>query len=321
MNLTEELLSGMVKELTGSYKIQYHPDGPDTEKVVEIDFTPPFARVSMVSGLEERLGVKLPSFDDPSANQFFADLCAKYDLQCAAPRTTARLFDKLIGHFLEDTFMNPTFLCDHPEIMSPLSKTHRSLPGMTERFELFVCGRELANAYTELNNPHVQRERFLGQMDAKAQGDDEAQQHDESFCVALEHALPPTAGWGLGLDRLTMFLTDKNNIKEVLLFPAMKPEDLSAAAATGADGSAPTNAGVHFAKMDYSQKAALSALNAHLLQAGTNFINGDTPTAGDRDLLAALGKVSPASYASFGAVRRYAVMGGLFSHAVQSTWV
>mmetsp|Transcript_13538 Transcript_13538/g.29705 ORF Transcript_13538/g.29705 Transcript_13538/m.29705 type:complete len:129 (+) Transcript_13538:1643-2029(+) len=109
-------------------------------------------------------------------------------------------------------------------MMSPLAKTHRSRPGLTERFELFVCKREVCNAYTELNNPMVQRERFQEQASQGAQGDDEAQVHDEDFCVAMEYGLPPTGGWGLGVDRMTMFLTNKANIKEVLLFPAMKPE-------------------------------------------------------------------------------------------------
>jgi len=109
--------------------------------------------------------------------------------------------------------------------MSPLAKWHREKPGLTERFELFVFKKEIANAYTELNDPKVQRERFEQQAADKAAGDDEAQPIDENYCLALEYGLPPTAGWGLGIDRLTMFLTDSNNIKEVILYPAMKPED------------------------------------------------------------------------------------------------
>ncbi len=109
--------------------------------------------------------------------------------------------------------------------MSPLAKDHRSIPGLTERFELFVATRELCNAYTELNDPVEQRLRFAAQAADKAAGDDEAQILDEPFCQALEYGLPPTGGWGLGIDRLAMFLTDAHNIKEVLLFPAMKPEE------------------------------------------------------------------------------------------------
>ncbi|XP_062605652.1 lysine--tRNA ligase-like [Saccostrea cucullata] len=108
--------------------------------------------------------------------------------------------------------------------MSPLAKWHRSIPGLTERFELFVCKKEICNAYTELNDPVVQRERFEQQAKDKAAGDDEAMFVDDNFCTSLEYGLPPTAGWGMGIDRLTMFLTDSYSIKEVLLFPAMKPD-------------------------------------------------------------------------------------------------
>ena len=151
-------------------------------------------------------------------------MCKKHDVECPSPRTTARLLDKLVGDFLEEDCINPTFICDHPQIMSPLAKYHRTEIGLTERFELFVMKKEVCNAYTELNDPFVQRERFSQQANDKAAGDDEAQLVDENFCTALEYGLPPTGGWGLGIDRLTMFLTDSNNIKEVLLFPAMKPD-------------------------------------------------------------------------------------------------
>eukprot|EP00256_Glycine_max_P070536 XP_025985131.1 lysine--tRNA ligase isoform X3 [Glycine max] len=112
-----------------------------------------------------------------------------------------------------------------PEIMSPLAKWHRSKPGLTERFQLFVNKRELCYAYTELNDPVVQRQRFAEQLKDRQSGDDEAMALDETFCTALEYGLPPTGGWGLGIDRFTMLLTDSQNIKEVLLFPAMKPQD------------------------------------------------------------------------------------------------
>lgn len=140
-------------------------------------------------------------------------------MDCSPPHTTARLLDKLVGEFLEEQCINPTFICDHPMIMSPLAKAHRSIPGMTERFELFINKKELCNAYTELNDPVDQRERFEGQAKAKAQGDDEAMFVDEVFCTALEYGLPPTGGWGMGIDRMAMLLTDSQNIKEVLLFP------------------------------------------------------------------------------------------------------
>ena len=183
--------------------------------------------------------------------------------------------------------------------MSPLAKYHRSKPGMTERFELFVAGKEICNAYTELNNPVVQRQRFLDQAKAVADGDDEAMVQDEEFCVALEHALPPTGGWGCGVDRLTMFLSNKNNIKEVLLFPAMKPDqpiNVQLAAGNMAKGSvtggvnafvpmcmgalevpedSPVMAGVNLAT-----ESGLESF-ASELEKGNSFLNGNLPGKGD----------------------------------------
>ncbi|KAK7387924.1 hypothetical protein VNO78_22722 [Psophocarpus tetragonolobus] len=226
MDLTEQMLSGMVKELTkGSYKIKYHADGIDKEPI-EIDFTPPFRRIDMIEELEKMAGLNIPKdLASEEANQHLREACLKYEIKCPPPETTARLLDKLVGHFLEETCVNPTFIINHPEIMSPLAKWHRSKPGLTERFELFVNKRELCNAYTELNDPVVQRQRFAEQLKDRQSGDDEAMALDETFCTALEYGLPPTGGWGLGIDRLTMLLTDSQNIKEVLLFPAMKPQD------------------------------------------------------------------------------------------------
>ncbi|KAJ8660532.1 lysine-tRNA ligase [Lichtheimia ornata] len=227
MELTEQLLSGMVKSLFGSYKIQYHPDGPDGAPL-DIDFTPPFRRVDMIETLEEKLNVKFPptnELDTDETNKFLSDLCIKHNVDCSAPRTNARLLDKLVGEFIEESCISPTFIMGHPMMMSPLAKKHREREGLCERFELFVATKEVCNAYTELNDPFDQRERFAQQAKDKDAGDDEAQMIDENFCQALEFGLPPTGGWGMGIDRLTMFLTNSNNIKEVLLFPAMKPEE------------------------------------------------------------------------------------------------
>lgn len=164
MEMAEKLLSGLVQYLFGTYKVKFHPEGPEhPDNVWEIDFTPPFRRISMISDLEKECGVKLPNpetYHTEEARKFFDDLCVKFQVDCSAPRTTARLLDKLVGHFLETKCLNPTFICDHPQIMSPLSKYHRNFPGLTERFELFCGYRELTNAYTELNDPIVQRERF-----------------------------------------------------------------------------------------------------------------------------------------------------------------
>ena len=307
MTMTEEMVSQLVLKVTGGYKIQYHANGHDQDPV-EIDFSPPFKRISMLDGLKEH-GIEVPlplvssiaghlsppRVDSPAdlhnfirsgtspcdsrfqeseeTRLFLVEELKKREIECAPPLTTARIIDELVAEYLESTCMNPTFICDHPQIMSPLAKYHRSRPGLTERFEMFVNKRELCNAYTELNDPIVQRQLFAGQVgdktrlsppplshpsltnhspithsltltlslslslslcvcclltrqaDAKAMGDDEAQLIDETFCNALEFGLPPTAGWGMGIDRLTMLLTDQINIKEVLLFPAMKPED------------------------------------------------------------------------------------------------
>lgn len=222
MDMTEHLISSMVYNIKGSYKIEYHPLDEDP---IEIDFTPPWPRYSMVEEIENRSGTKLPrDFETEGARQALDDLCVKLNIDCKNPRSSARLLDKLCGHFIEDRIVNPSFITEHPQIMSPLAKWHRNKPGLTERFELFVNTKEICNAYTELNDPKRQLECFQSQAQAAAAGDDECQDKvDQEFVTALEHGLPPTGGWGCGIDRLTMFLADKNNIKEVILFPAMKP--------------------------------------------------------------------------------------------------
>ncbi|CAO3588170.1 unnamed protein product [Absidia cylindrospora] len=227
MEMTEELVSGMVKSLFGTYKIEYHPQGPE-HPAMEIDFTPPFKRMDMIQTLEEKLNVTFPAGDQlhsEETNQFLNEVLKKNNIDCSAPRTNARMLDKLVGEYLEVNCISPTFITGHPMMMSPLAKKHRDRNGLCERFELFVATKEVCNAYTELNDPFDQRERFAQQASDKDAGDDEAQMIDENFCQALEYGLPPTGGWGMGLDRLTMFLTNSNNIKEVLLFPAMKPSE------------------------------------------------------------------------------------------------
>lgn len=228
MKMIEDLLSGLVHSIFGTYKIKYHPNGREDEQVVEIDFSPPFRRVDMMEELERILDTKLPNaleLDKPESIEVLSKLCEKHQVECPPPRTSARLLDKLVGQFIEETCLNPTFITNHPVIMSPLAKYHRSKPGLTERFECFVAKKEVVNCYTELNDPLEQRKRFEQQAAQKAAGDDEAQLVDETFCTALEYGMPPTGGIGIGIDRLTMFLTDNNNIKEVLLFPAMRPSE------------------------------------------------------------------------------------------------
>lgn len=171
--LTEDMISGMVKQITGGYVIPYAAEeGGD---LVHIDFTPPWRRISMIEGIEEAIGEKFPPMESPELGPFLQAVCKKFDVECRPPRTVARLIDKLVGHFLEDNIINPTFITEHPELMSPLAKSHRSKPGLTERFELFCCKRELCNSYTELNQPLIQRQRFEEQAKQANAGDDEAQ--------------------------------------------------------------------------------------------------------------------------------------------------
>lgn len=237
MELTEDMLSKMVYSIHGSYKIKYHPNGQeDKDNIIDIDFTPPFKRMPMMKSLEEVLKVKMPKNTElhtEESRAFFDKLCKDKNVDCSNPRTTSRLIDKLVGEFLESQCKDPCFITDTPTIMSPLAKWHRSEPGLSERFELFCNYHEVINAYTELNDPKVQLAAFQGQAAAKDAGDLEAQHVDMSFVTALEYGLPPTAGWGLGVDRITMLLTDCNNIKEVMLFPAMKPNDASAQKGAG----------------------------------------------------------------------------------------
>ncbi|CDR96019.1 lysyl-tRNA synthetase, putative [Babesia bigemina] len=224
IELTEDYLSSLVLEIHGGYTFPYHPEGPEGPEII-LDFKPPFERISLIDTLEREIGT---TFTPPYNSE---ENCAKYreaiknaGLEMPKPATPAKLLDKLVGHYIEDRIGNrPAFVMDHPQCMCPLSKWHRSRPDLCERFEVFICGRELINAYTELNDPFKQRECLQEQRKAREMGDDEAQDVDEGFCVALEYGLPPTAGWGAGIDRLTMFLSDRNNIKDVLFFPTMKP--------------------------------------------------------------------------------------------------
>lgn len=353
MNLTEDMISRMVKEITGDYKIEYVPE-PGADPVT-IDFTPPWPRIPMIEGLEEALGVKLPALDAPDAQQILQRLCEQHNVQCSEPRTVARMVDKLVGEFLESKCLNPTFIMEHPEAMSPLAKYHRSKPKLTERFELFVCHRELCNAYTELNNPLVQRERFMEQARQAAEGDDEAQAHDEEFCVALEHGLPPTGGWGAGIDRLAMFLTNKNNIKEVLLFPAMKPTEeqvkaqqersrkiaaksklpkaMTAAAASAAPsgkaGCAGSVCAAFTSENITADVAAVSGVNLNSAQGleavaaaleGKPFLNGSQPSADDRELHAALSQLPRAALRTNPSVFQYFGSIDLFTESLRQTW-
>ncbi|KAL1966976.1 hypothetical protein VTN77DRAFT_3720 [Rasamsonia byssochlamydoides] len=224
MNLTEELISGLVKHITGGYETTFHTQ---TGEVYTVNWKAPWRRVEMIPALEEATGEKFPPGDQlhtEETHEFLKNLLKKTGVECPPPLTNARMLDKLVGEFIEETCINPTFITGHPQMMSPLAKYHRKHVGLCERFEAFVCKKEIVNAYTELNDPFDQRLRFEEQARQKLQGDDEAQLIDENFCTSLEYGLPPTGGWGMGIDRLVMFLTDNYSIKEVLAFPFMKED-------------------------------------------------------------------------------------------------
>eukprot|EP00536_Pseudo-nitzschia_multiseries_P001577 jgi/Psemu1/234761/estExt_Genewise1.C_200004 len=322
MDMCEELVSGLVMKICGSYKIKYAPK-PGMDEV-EIDFTPPFKRISMIEGIEEKMNTTLPAMDDPEIETKLLALLAEHNLECTPPHTTARLLDTLVGEFLEDNIIHPTFITEHPQIMSPLAKYHRSKNFLTERFELFAAGRELANAYTELNNPVVQRELFLEQAKAGSAGDDEAMVLDDSFVTALEHGLPPTGGFGLGIDRLTMFLSNKANIKEVLLFPAMKPSDeqmdLIAANAPKSDSDFSLMALMSSLSLgaDMTSEDALDKLEETLH--GKSFVRGTAPCKEDAELLEQVLKADEARVASRPNVAAWCKLLGMFTPEVRSTW-
>ena len=235
MDLTEELLRNIeanVKSLSGADE-NVEQEGGDAKLLFGRPRDGQFARISVYDELERILGKnKLPPASElgsPEAAKTLLDLCGKNPslpaLPAGTPRSAEKILDHMIGHLIEPFCMEPTFLCDHPVVMSPLAKEHRGRPGLTERFELFVRGRELCNAYTELNDPEVQRARFEAQRRVfEEHGDLESRgKKDDTFCEALEYGLPPTAGWGIGVDRLVMLLTGQTHIREVLPFALMKP--------------------------------------------------------------------------------------------------
>ncbi|KAJ7604008.1 lysine-tRNA ligase [Roridomyces roridus] len=237
MDITEAMVEGLVKYLTGGTTVTYHPDGnkgQEGARELVLDFKRPWKRYDMITTLEEKLGVTFPpgeTLHTTETNTWLRELCTKRNVECSEPRTNARLLDKLVGEFIEPLCISPSFIVGHPQVMSPLAKWHRSRPGLCERFEGFMCGKEFCNAYTELNDPFEQRLRFEEQVRQKDQGDEEAQGVDETFIDALEHGLPPTGGWGIGIDRLVMFLPTRTTSRSPAL-PAMKPLETQSAEPT-----------------------------------------------------------------------------------------
>ncbi|MCH8535239.1 MAG: lysine--tRNA ligase [Flavobacteriaceae bacterium] len=213
MEFTENLLEHCAKSVNGTTEAQF--------KEHKVDFKAPYARVTMTNAIK-----KFTGFDITGKSEDELRIAAKeMGLEVDDTMGKGKLIDEIFGEKCEGNFIQPTFITDYPKEMSPLCKSHRDNPELTERFELMVCGKEIANAYSELNDPIDQRERFEEQLKLAAKGDDEATEFiDEDFLRALEYGMPPTSGLGIGMDRLIMFLTNNPSIQEVLFFPQMKPE-------------------------------------------------------------------------------------------------
>lgn len=214
MDVTEKMLERVARAVNadGSSLI---PAGEHT-----IEFAGPYRRLTMFDAIREYTGLNVETADEAELRNY----CRQNHIEIDATMGKAKLIDEIFGEKVEGHLIQPTFLIDYPMEMSPLTKKHRSKPGLVERFELFVNGKEVGNAYSELNDPIDQRERFEEQLRLAARGDEEAMAMDEDFLRALEYGMPPTAGIGFGIDRLTMLFTGQSSIQEVLFFPQMRPE-------------------------------------------------------------------------------------------------
>jgi lysyl-tRNA synthetase, class II len=212
MELAEELVLHVVRESCGTPSIEYGDE--------RIDFTAPFRRLSMYEALREIGGVEVEPMDDAALRERVKRL----GVHGVEQMGRGKLIDELFGALVEPKLIQPTFITDYPREMSPLAKPKRGAPELTERFELICAGKEIANAYSELNDPLDQRERLESQARLRAAGDDEAQVVDEDYLRALEYGMPPTGGLGMGIDRLVMLLTNQPSIRDVILFPTMRPE-------------------------------------------------------------------------------------------------
>ena len=216
MSFTEQLLEKICIAVNGK---------PETEIDGQvISFKAPYRRLPILEAIKEKTGFDL----EGKTEDEIREVCHKLNLEIDDTMGKGKLIDEIFGEFCEGTFIQPTFIIDYPVEMSPLTKMHRSKPGLTERFELMVNGKELANAYSELNDPIDQEERFKEQMRLADKGDDEAMIIDQDFLRALQYGMPPTSGIGIGIDRLTMLMTGKSYIQDVLLFPQMRPEKVPA---------------------------------------------------------------------------------------------
>ena len=212
MDFTETMLSRIAQEVLGTTEVKVGDR--------EISFRPPFKRVPILEAIKEHTGIDISGMDEDQLRE----VCKQLGIETTPSMGKGKLIDEIFGEKCEGKYIQPTFITDYPKEMSPLTKEHRTNPELTERFELMVNGKELANAYSELNDPIDQRKRFEDQLALSEKGDDEAMFIDQDFLRALEYGMPPTAGLGIGMDRLVMLLTGQESIQEVLFFPQMKPE-------------------------------------------------------------------------------------------------
>jgi lysyl-tRNA synthetase class 2 len=211
MEMVETMIADVARAVNGSLQVVA---GETT-----IDFTPPWKRLSMFDAIREYTGVDLRGADETALRSAARSL----GVEVAPSDGAGRIIDGIFSERVEHHLVQPTFIIDYPLAMSPLAKKHRSASGLVERFEAICNGQELCNAFSELNDPLDQRARFEEQMRQRAQGEEEIQPLDEDYLRALEHGMPPTAGLGIGVDRLTMLLTGQESIRDVLFFPQMKP--------------------------------------------------------------------------------------------------
>ncbi|OGS71732.1 MAG: lysine--tRNA ligase [Flavobacteria bacterium RIFCSPLOWO2_12_FULL_35_11] len=212
MNMTEELLEKVAMDSNGTTEVKIGEN--------MVSFKAPYPRVPILEAIKIHTGFDVAGMDENSLKE----VCKKVGVAVDETMGVGKLIDELFGSKCEHHYIQPTFITDYPKEMSPLTKEHRSNPALTERFELMVNGKELANAYSELNDPIEQRERFEEQLKLTEKGDDEAMFIDQDFLRALEYGMPPTSGIGIGIDRLVMFMTNNSSIQEVLFFPQMRPE-------------------------------------------------------------------------------------------------
>lgn len=215
MDFTEQMLEKVAMELHGTTEIKYE------EHI--LSFKAPFRRITLYDAIREEIGTDINGMNEYQIRE----LCEKLQIRTEPSMGKGKLIDKIFGEKCESKYIQPTFIIDFPIEMSPLTKKHRSKSGLVERFELIVNGKEIANAYTELNDPLDQRARFEEQVKLMERGDDEAMYIDYDFLRALEYGMPPTAGIGIGIDRLCMLMTNSPSIQDVLLFPQMRPEKIS----------------------------------------------------------------------------------------------